>query len=117
LETALRTANYNGKYNYVLNPYVNGYLSSLPKDTGSGIMAITNNQLNGIPVEVTNSVFTKGGIVGDWSQYFVFIWDAGIDITVDAVSQAYCGKVRITANMYVNGGPRDLTAFQTFNVV
>jgi hypothetical protein len=114
LETALRTGNYNGKYQYIMNPYANGYFSVLPKDTGSGIMAITDGKLNGNVVDITNSVFTKGGIVGDWSQYFIFIWDSGIDITVDEKSLAYCGKVRITANMYVNGGPRDLKAFQTF---
>jgi hypothetical protein len=100
----------------VLNPYANGYLSTLPKGdtTTSGIMAITDNNLNGVNVLQTNSVYTKGGIVGDWSQYFIFIWDSGIDITVDEKSLAYCGKVRITANLYVNGGPRDLNAFKTF---
>jgi HK97 family phage major capsid protein len=115
LETALKTANYNGNYTYLLNPYVNGALTVLPKDAGSGIMAITDNKLNGNTVEVTNSVFTKGGIIGDWRQYMVFLW-SGIDLTVDTISLAYCGKVRITANMYVNGGPRDLNAFKTFNM-
>jgi hypothetical protein len=57
LETALRTANYNGSYKYALSPYVYGALSTLSKDTGSGQFAIDDKgHLNGNSIEISNSV-------------------------------------------------------------
>jgi hypothetical protein len=86
LETALQTANYNGKYQYALSPYVQGALKNLPKDPGSGQFAIgTDGLLNGISVNTSNSVLNKGGVVGDWSNYHIYIWD-GIDIVTDIYS-------------------------------
>jgi hypothetical protein len=56
------------------------------KDAGSGLFVRDAMGINGNQVEVTNSLFTKGGIVGDWSQYMLFIF-GDIQLVVDRISQ------------------------------
>jgi hypothetical protein len=64
---------------------MNGILASTPKDTGSGLFLRDSLGINGNAVEVSNSVFGSGGIIGDWSQFMMLIW-GGIDLVVDEIS-------------------------------
>ncbi|MDR1097788.1 MAG: hypothetical protein LBL57_06620 [Tannerella sp.] len=91
----MRSKNYSNEIKYAFNPYVYGNLSVLPKDAGSGIFAINEaNVLNGNKIEISNSVLNKGGIIGDWSNYNIYVWDT-IDIIADTISLAHCGKIKL----------------------
>ena len=115
IESALQNANYNN-FKYGLNPMAKGFLTTLPKDSGSGLFALDNQGVNGNGYDVSGNVFANGGVVGDWSQFMLFIWGDGIQLTIDAVTLANCGQTRIIANMYYDGGVRDMSAFKTFTV-
>jgi HK97 family phage major capsid protein len=116
LETALEAANVGGEYKYLLTPYVSGNTRTMAKDAGSGLFVQdVNRTIDGYPVLTTGNVFTKGGFVGNWAEYFLVQWGS-IDLIVDQLTMANCAMVRFIANAYFDGKPRRKEAFQALKM-
>lgn len=124
LETAVDTANALGTAKYITNAGGRGILKTVPKVAGQPIYILGDSgEMNGYPVLVTNHVAKNlqvgadefGVVFGDWSQYVIAQWGA-IDLTVDAISQAINGNVRIVINAYFDAKPKVAEAFKTASI-
>lgn len=124
METAVDTANALGSAKYITNAGGRGILKTTPKVAGQPVFILGDNgEMNGYPVLVTNHVAKAlqtgtdefGVVFGDWSQYVIGQWGA-IDLTVDAVSQALNGNVRIVINAYFDAKPKVAEAFKTASI-
>ena len=124
LETAVDTLNALGSAKYITNAGGRGLLKTTPKVAGQPVYILGDNgEMNGYPVLVTNHVAKQlqvganefGVVFGDWSQYVIAQWGA-IDLTVDAVSQALNGNVRVVINAYFDAKPKVAEAFKTASI-
>jgi HK97 family phage major capsid protein len=88
----------------------------MPKDAGSGLFAQdVNKTIDGYPVFTTGNVFTEGGFVGNWAEYFIIQWGS-LDLVIDQYTAANSGKVRFIVNAYFDGKPRRNEAFQALKM-
>jgi len=125
LETAVGASNVDFRTaSYITSAKGRGYLKSKAKSTNAGIFILEGGEMNGYKVFVTNSVIdtisgltsnysggTESGIIfGDWSQFIVGQWGT-IDLTVDTVTQAAYGNIRLVINAYFDAKPRITGAF------
>lgn len=101
IEAALEDANVYGDFSYIVNPQAKAVMRTTSMDKGSGKFIYENNEVLGIPAYSTNSVVTKGAILGDFRQLVVANFGA-LDITVDEVSRAAYGQIRLVVNFYVD---------------
>lgn len=101
MEAALEDANVYGDFKYIVNPQTKAALRVLSVDKGSGRFVYENDEVLGIDAFSTNSVVTKGAILGDFKQLVVANFGA-LDITVDEVSRAAFGQIRLVVNFYVD---------------
>lgn len=100
-ETELEHHNVYAPATYILSPSAKGILRTTPVDSGSGIMVMNNNEINGIPAYSTQSVTDKGLILGDMSQIVIGTW-SGVSLTVDETSLCDQDTIRIVVNFYVD---------------
>lgn len=84
---------------FVANPKVKYALKGTQMASGLE-MVYSKNEIDGYKAFVSNSVASKGILCLDPKDLVVAIW--GLDITVDTVSQAYNGNVRIVVNAFVD---------------
>lgn len=111
METKVVSANADlGTFNYVFTPEYQGILKQTLKSAGVGGYVLENGQANGHGAYATNQLkknFSKtvgeatlenlhGAVYGDFSQVLVGQWGV-MDVTVDTITQATSGGVRITA--------------------
>ncbi len=123
LETAVDTLNALGSAKYITNAGGRGKLKTTTKVANQNGFILEGSEMNGYPVLVTNHVAKElqvgtdefGVVFGDWSQYVIAQWGA-IDLTVDAVSQAINGNVRIVINAYFDAKPKVAEAFKTASI-
>lgn len=101
IEAALEDANVYGDFSYIVNPQAKAVMRTTSMDKGSGKFIYENNEVLGIPAYSTNSVVVKGAILGDFRQLVVANFGA-LDITVDEVSRAAYGQIRLVVNFYVD---------------
>jgi hypothetical protein len=88
----------------------------MAKDAGSGLFAQdVNKTIDGYPVLTTGNVFTRGGFVGNWAEYFIVQWGS-LDLIIDQFTTANCGTVRFVINAYFDGKPRRNEAFQALQM-
>lgn len=99
MEKELEEANVYGEYGYVLSPSAKAVLRTTPIDKGSGRMVLDNNQVLGINALSTNSVVSKGVILGNWSNFYLASFGA-LDLIVDPYTAASKGQVLLTVNAY-----------------
>lgn len=98
LEAQLEAVDLMGSKSFIMNPKIKGLLKSTPRDAGSGLFLMNDdNTLNGYSSHSTSNSF--GLIFGDFSRYIVANW-GGTDITLDPYTQAVNGIVRIVINTY-----------------
>lgn len=106
---------------WVINSSTQKYLRTKAKGTGLPYI-LENAEIIGAPVITTNTLpsnLTKGtgtnlsGLIysGDWSNLLIGIYGAGIDLTVDRVTLAASGQLRVVASIEVGFGLREPTAF------
>ncbi len=122
METDVESANVNG-YTYIMNSGAKGILKTTPKVAGQPIFILDGSEMNGYPVLVSNHVAKElqvgadefGVLFGDFSQFIIGQW-GGIDITVDALSQAVNGNVRIVVSAYFDAAKRNASAFATASI-
>lgn len=100
-ESTLEGANYGGEFKYVVAPSAKAkFKSTTISGTKSDLRMIQDgNTVNGYEVLSTTSVPTNGVLFGSWKELMIAQF-GGIEITVDPVSQAHNGKVRLVVNGY-----------------
>ncbi len=101
MEAALENANVYGDFKYIVNPMSKAAMRTTSMDKGSGKFIYENNEVLGIPAYSTNSVVSKGAILGDFRQMVIANFGA-LDITVDEVSRAAFGQIRLVVNFYTD---------------
>lgn len=101
MEQALEEANVYGDFHYVASPAAKHYLRTLPVDKGSGKFVMEGNDVLGIPCLSTNSVVSKGLVLGDWSQFVVAMW-GNMRMTIDNLTRAVYNQTRICLTMDCN---------------
>jgi HK97 family phage major capsid protein len=131
LETAITASNIDyTKASYITSAKGRGKLKSAAKSTNAGIFVLEGNEMNGYPVLTTNAVIdtisgltsnysggTESGIVfADWSQFVIGQWGT-IDLTVDTVTQAHLGNIRLVVNAYFDAAKRVSGAFAVGSIL
>lgn len=123
LETAVATANAAiGSQGYLVNTKGRGKMKRTQKFTGTNGDPIweRDNSLNGYPVGVTNLVPSNGTknagtnlssvIFGNFADVIVGMW-GGLDLTVDGITNAHTGSVRVIAFQDVDVAVRHVESF------
>lgn len=114
--------NPNGSRGWVINPGTAKYLRTKARATGLPEILGNDGQILGAQQVVTNTMpgnLTKGsgtslnGLVysNDWSQLLIGIYGGGVDLTVDRVTLADQGKLRVVASLEFGFGMRQPSAF------
>lgn len=111
LEAAIEEANVTGELKYIVSPAAKAVLRTTTKDTGSGRFIMEGGEVEGIPVLSTSAVVSKGVLLGDFRELVIGQW-GGIDLTIDPVTKATEGMVRIVINAYFDAVVRRPAAFQ-----
>jgi hypothetical protein len=123
MENACATDNVApGARGWVINAATQKYLRTKARASGLPFILGDDNQVLGAPVHVTNALpsdLTKGSgtalnglIYGqDWSQLLVGIYGGGIDVTVDRVTLAAQGQLRVVCALTFGWGMRYPEAF------
>lgn len=111
LEAAIEEANVNGALTYVVSPAAKAILRTTAKDTGSGRFVMEGNEVEGIRVLSSSAVTSKGVLLGDFRELIIGQW-GGIDLTIDTLTKATEGMVRIVINAYFDAKVRRPAAFQ-----
>ena len=110
MEAALENANVYGDFAYVVSPSAKAVLRQTNVDKGSGKFVYENNEVLGINAYSTNGVVSKGVILGDFRQMVIANFGA-LDVTVDEVSRAHYGQIRLVVNFYVDYAVKRPSAF------
>lgn len=113
VESALETANFYGEMKYILSPKSKGKLRSIQKANNNGSFIMENGEIDGTPVLSTSSVPAKYGVYGDFSQLLIGQWGA-VDLTVDNITLAANGQVKLIINAFFDAKPLRANAFKAF---
>lgn len=97
MEGDLEAANM-GEFRYIVSPKAKAALRSMVKASGIG-MVWENNAIDGVNALTTSHIANNGIIVGDFSQMVLAQFGA-TDITVDNVTLAADGCIRLVVNSY-----------------
>ena len=111
LEAALENNNVTGALTYVVSPSAKATLRTTAKDTGSGRFVMEGAEVEGIRVLSSSAVTSKGVLLGDFRELIIGQW-GGIDLTIDTLTKATEGMVRIVINAYFDAKVRRSAAFQ-----
>ncbi len=76
-----------GSLSYVVSPGLYGTFKTTPKDAGSGIMLLENNEINGYPIVRTTSIGAKNLFLGNWNDLLVGMWGV-LDVRPDTTTYA-----------------------------
>ena len=72
METTLEKANETGNFYFVVSPSAKAILKTTKKTNETFLMQ--DNEIDGIPVLSTNSVASKGVLVGNFADYVIGQW-------------------------------------------
>ena len=101
LEATIEEANVYGNMHYVMNPKAKaGFRATVKGNNNSGFI-YEAGEMDGVPTEVTTNVDDDLFIFGDFSDVVFAVWN-DLDLTIDTVTQATKGCVRIVINAYVD---------------
>lgn len=100
-EADIEDANVLGDCKYALSNKAKAALRNMAKSAKSTELVYENGEVDGTPALNTSHVTGKNYVYGDFSNIAVGQWSS-VDITVDTVSQAINGCVRIVVNAYVD---------------
>ena len=111
LEAALEDANVNGEMKYIVSPKAKAALRGMAKGTKSTQLVYENGEIDGTPALCTSHLKNTHVIYGDFSQYIIAQW-GNIDLTVDNVTLAANGQIRLVVNAYFDMKPLRKEAFK-----
>lgn len=104
LEAGLEDANVYGELKYIVSPKAKAALRNMAKSTKSTQLVYENGEIDGTPALCTSHVKDKKIAFGDFSQYIIAQW-GNLDITVDNVTLAGEGQIRLVVNAYFDAKP------------
>lgn len=110
-----------GSLAYLTNSKVRGQAKTTAKDSGSGIFIWQGNEVNGYPAAVSNSMPSnkvKGSsgavcstmLFGNFADAVFALW-GGVDIVVDAASEAKQGNIVLVAHQSADFNVRRAASF------
>lgn len=102
-ESDLEVSNVYGDMKYILSPKAKAALRGMAKGNTNS-MVYENGEVDGTPALCTSNVKDKNFAYGDFSQYIIAQW-GNVDITVDNVTLAAQGQIRLVVNAYFDAKP------------
>jgi HK97 family phage major capsid protein len=110
LEAEVETNNVYGNMKYILSPKAKSALRSMIKGTNGTGMVFEAGEVDGTDALVTSNVPTGKYVYGDFSNYIIASW-GNIDLTVDNITLAASGQIRLVVNAYFDAKPLRANAF------
>ena len=114
-EAAVEAENVSGNMKYVMSPSAKATFRGMIKGTNNTGMVYEGGEMDGVPTFVTTNVAAKKFIYGDFSNLVVGSW-GNVELTVDTLTQATKGCVRLIINAYFDFKPARTVAFNYGNV-
>lgn len=112
LEATLEEANVYGDLKYVVSPKAKSALRNMAKSAKSTQLVYENGEIDGTAALCTSHVKETNFVYGDFSQYVIAQW-GNLDITVDNVTLAGEGQIKLIVNAYFDAKPLREEAFVT----
>lgn len=103
IESDVEGANVYGDMKYIVSPKAKAALRNMVKGD-STTMVYANGEVDGTPALCTSNVKDKNFAYGDFSQFIIAQW-GNIDLTVDNVTLAADGQIRLVVNAYFDAKP------------
>lgn len=116
LESALEEAKVMGEIKFALSPSAKATMKTTQAFTGAGAGILNGSEMDGLAYDSTGAIPASHFALGKWSDFVVAQFGA-IDLTIDSVSQAAAGKVRIVINAYFDAKPRRNESFVTAKTI
>ena len=99
LEADVENANVDGKVVYLLSPKAKGALRNMVKGDKTTNLVYENGCVDGTEALSTSNIKDKNFAYGDFSNVVIANW-GNLDITVDPMTKAASGLVRLVVNFY-----------------
>lgn len=99
LEADVENANVDGKVVYLLSPKAKGALRNMVKGDKTTNLVYENGAVDGTEALSTSNIAEKRFAYGDFSNVVIANW-GNLDITVDPMTKAAQGLVRLVVNFY-----------------
>lgn len=100
-EATVENDNVFGSMQYVMNPKAKAKFRSMIKGTNNSGFVYESGEMDGTPTHVTTNVAENKFVYGDFTNVVVGIWN-DLDLTIDTITQATKGCVRLVINAYVD---------------
>lgn len=104
LEAGLDGVEGYGEPKYIVSPKAKAALRGMAKGAKSTQLVFEDGEIDGTQAFCTAHLADKNLVYGDFGQYVIAQWGA-IDITVDNVTLAAEGQVRLVVNCYFDAKP------------
>jgi HK97 family phage major capsid protein len=115
LEGEVEEANVYGEMKYIVAPKAKAALRNMAKSTKSTQLVYEGGEIDGTPALSTSNIKGKNLVYGDFSNYIIGQW-GNIDITVDNVTLAAEGQIRLVVNCYFDAKPLRKEAFKVATI-
>lgn len=115
LEGEVEESNVSGEMKYIVSPRAKAALRNMAKSTKSTQLVYEGGEIDGTPALSTSNVKAKNIVYGDFSNYIIAQW-GNIDITVDNVTLAAEGQIRLVVNCYFDAKPLRKEAFKVATI-
>lgn len=115
IEAGVEEANVYGDMKYIVSPKAKAALRNMVKGGSTTTMVYANGDVDGTPALCTSNVKGKNIIYGDFSNFIIAQW-GNIDLTVDNVTLAGEGQIRLVVNAYFDAKPLRNEAFKVAQI-
>lgn len=109
-ESDLENANVYGNMCYILSPKAKSAMRSMLKGTNGTGMVYENGEVDGTRALSTSHVKGTDYIYGNFNDYIIGQWGM-IDLTIDTVTLAADGQIRLVINAFFDAKPLRVTSF------
>lgn len=99
LEAEVENANVDGRVVYLLSPKAKAGFRNMVKGDKTTNLVYENGAIDGTESLTTSNIGEKRFCYGDFSNVVIANWN-NVDITVDSISRAASGLVRLVVNFY-----------------
>ena len=99
LEAEVEDANVDGRVVYLLSPKAKAGFRNMVKGDKTTNLVYENGAIDGTESMSTSNIKDKNFAYGDFSNVVIANW-GNLDITVDSISKAASGLVRLVVNLY-----------------
>lgn len=115
IEAGVEEANVYGDMKYIVSPKAKAALRNMAKSTKSTQLVYEGGEIDGTTALCTSNVSGKNIIYGDFSNYIIAQW-GNIDLTVDNVTLAGEGQIRLVVNAYFDAKALRPEAFKVATI-